>query len=205
MALLFGLMVALAAFAFFIGLHGLATQSGTVAERANLYAAPERLLGQGDRQRPLAHLFRVVERLLSGQAFFRRLELHLAQRMESDDLELVVAAITISHDAGGRLSHVLEKIADTVMERVRLQGEIRVLTTQQRLTSYLLAAMPFILAAAASLEGNSMPAQPSIAAQGDAAPCRPADPCGAGRQAPGMSQNRRWDLRPMRKGRTAAG
>lgn len=70
---------------------------------------------------------------------------NLVKRMESDDLELIVTAINISHEVGGNLSLVLEKIADTIRERIRLVGEIRVLTTQQRLTTYLLVALPMVL------------------------------------------------------------
>ncbi|MDI7276476.1 MAG: type II secretion system F family protein [Anaerolineae bacterium] len=71
---------------------------------------------------------------------------NLVKRMESGDLQLVVTAVNISHEVGGNLSLVLDKIAETIRERIRLQGEIRVLTTQQRLTSYLLVALPFVLA-----------------------------------------------------------
>jgi tight adherence protein B len=76
---------------------------------------------------------------------------NLVRRMESQDLQLVVSAVNISHEVGGNLSVVLEKIAETIRERIRLQGEIRVLTTQQRLTSYLLAGLPFVLAAILSM------------------------------------------------------
>ncbi len=70
---------------------------------------------------------------------------NLVARMETDDLQLIVTAVNISHEVGGSLSVVLEKITETLRERIRLQGEIRVLTTQQRLTSYVLAALPFVL------------------------------------------------------------
>ncbi len=76
---------------------------------------------------------------------------NLVARMETDDLQLVVTAVNISHEVGGSLSLVLEKIAETLRERVRLQGEIRVLTTQQRLTSYLLVLLPIFLAVIISL------------------------------------------------------
>jgi len=76
---------------------------------------------------------------------------NLVARMETDDLQLVVTAVNISHEVGGSLSLVLEKIAETLRERVRLQGEIRVLTTQQRLTSYLLVLLPIFLAVVISL------------------------------------------------------
>ncbi|MDI7275485.1 MAG: type II secretion system F family protein [Anaerolineae bacterium] len=70
---------------------------------------------------------------------------NLVKRVESSDLELIVTAVNVSHDVGGNLALVLEKIAETIRERIRLQGEIRVLTTQQRLTTYLLVALPVVL------------------------------------------------------------
>lgn len=76
---------------------------------------------------------------------------NLVQRMDCEDLQLVVTAVNISHEVGGNLSLVLEKIAETIRERIRIQGEIRVLTTQQRLTSYILVALPFVLGIALSL------------------------------------------------------
>ena len=76
---------------------------------------------------------------------------NLVKRMETDDLQLIVTAVNISHEVGGNLSLVLEKIVATLRERVQLLGEIRVLTTQQRLTSYLLIGMPFALGAALAL------------------------------------------------------
>ena len=76
---------------------------------------------------------------------------NLVTRMESGDLQLVVTAVNISHEVGGNLSEVLEKIAETIRERIRLEGEIRVLTTQQRLTTYLLVALPIVLGAVLSL------------------------------------------------------
>jgi len=70
---------------------------------------------------------------------------NLVRRVGSEDLQLIVTAVNINQEVGGNLSLVLDKIAETIRERIRLQGEIRVLTTQQRLTSYLLVGLPFIL------------------------------------------------------------
>ncbi len=76
---------------------------------------------------------------------------NLVKRMENDDLQLVVTAVNVSHEVGGNLSLVLEKIAETIRERIQLQGEIRVLTTQQRLTSYMLVGLPIVLGIGLSL------------------------------------------------------
>jgi tight adherence protein B len=72
---------------------------------------------------------------------------NLAARMENDDLDLVVTAIEIQYQVGGNLATMLTAVTDTIRERVRLFGEVRVLTTQQRYTGYLLSVLPFFIGA----------------------------------------------------------
>ncbi len=69
----------------------------------------------------------------------------LVERMESPDLEMVVAAIQVQNEVGGNLGDILATIAETIRERIRLKGEVRAITSMQRATGYLLAAMPFLI------------------------------------------------------------
>lgn len=66
----------------------------------------------------------------------------MADRVGSDDLYLVVTAMNVQQEVGGNLAQVLETIAETVRERIRIKREIRVLTAQQRLTGIILGALP---------------------------------------------------------------
>ena len=70
----------------------------------------------------------------------------LSERMKSDDLFLVVTAININAQVGGNLTVILEAIIDTISERIRLLGEVRVLSSYARYSSYLLSGLPFITA-----------------------------------------------------------
>jgi len=70
---------------------------------------------------------------------------NMLRRIQSDDLDMVVTAINVQHEVGGNLAEILETISDTISERVRIQGEIKVLTAQQMLSGYLLSALPFIV------------------------------------------------------------
>lgn len=72
---------------------------------------------------------------------------NLAARMENDDLELAVTAIEIQYQVGGNLATMLTAVTDTIRDRVQLFGEVRVLTTQQRYTGYLLSILPFLMGA----------------------------------------------------------
>jgi tight adherence protein B len=71
----------------------------------------------------------------------------LASRMPTEDVDILVTAITLQHQTGGNLSNVLDIVANTIRERHRVEREIKGLTAQQRFTASLLAALPFLLAA----------------------------------------------------------
>jgi tight adherence protein B len=66
----------------------------------------------------------------------------MAERVGTDDMDLVTTAVTVQYDMGGNLAQTLEVIGDTVRDRIRMKREIRVLTAQQRLTGYILAVLP---------------------------------------------------------------
>jgi tight adherence protein B len=68
--------------------------------------------------------------------------LHLVRRIRSEDLDLMVTAINVQHEVGGNLARILNTIADTIRERVKLKGEINTITSQQRMSGYILALLP---------------------------------------------------------------
>lgn len=70
---------------------------------------------------------------------------NLVARMESQDLDLVVTAIKIHSRVGGNLTTVLENISTTIRERAKLQREVRVITSMQRISSYVIGGLPFAL------------------------------------------------------------
>ncbi len=71
---------------------------------------------------------------------------HLLQRMPSEDLDLIITAVNIQREVGGNLAEILEVIGGTIRERIKLKGDIRVLTSQGRITGYLISGLPIVLA-----------------------------------------------------------
>jgi len=67
---------------------------------------------------------------------------NLQRRVRSDDLDLMTTAIAIHHTVGGNLAEILDSIAFTIRERVRIKGEIRTLTAQQRMSGYVVGFLP---------------------------------------------------------------
>jgi tight adherence protein B len=89
---------------------------------------------------------RVIREVNLGLPFDQALE-NMVRRVRSDDLELMATAISIQHQVGGNLAEILDSIAYTIRERIRIKGEIRTLTAQQRLSGYVVAGLPIGLAA----------------------------------------------------------
>jgi tight adherence protein B len=88
---------------------------------------------------------RVIREVNLGLAFEQALE-NMVRRVRSEDLELMATAISIQHQVGGNLAEILDSIAYTIRERVRIKGEIRTLTAQQRLSGYVVGFLPIALA-----------------------------------------------------------
>ena len=88
---------------------------------------------------------RVIREVNLGLPFDLALE-NMVKRVKSEDFELMATAIAIQHQVGGNLAEILDSIAFTIRERIRIKGEIRTLTAQQRLSGYVVGGLPFFLA-----------------------------------------------------------
>lgn len=94
---------------------------------------------------PMAGEFgRVVKETALGYSIGDALD-HLVDRVQDDDLALMVTAVHIQSEVGGSLAEVLEIISKTIRDRIQLKGQIRAITSQQRMTGSVLTAMPFIV------------------------------------------------------------
>jgi tight adherence protein B len=85
---------------------------------------------------------RVVQEMQIGISMEVALE-NLLRRIPSDDLDFVVTAINVQREVGGNLSEILDNISFTIRERIRIKGEVRVLTAQVRTSGTILSLIPF--------------------------------------------------------------
>jgi tight adherence protein B len=87
---------------------------------------------------------RVVQEMQIGITMEKSLE-NLLRRIPSEDLDFVVTAINVQREVGGNLSEILDTISFTIRERVRIKGEIRVMTAQVRTSGAVLSLIPVFL------------------------------------------------------------
>jgi tight adherence protein B len=67
---------------------------------------------------------------------------HLIERNPSGEIRLLAQAIAIHKQVGGNLAEVLDNLDRTIRERFTLQREIRSLTSEQRLTAWIMGLLP---------------------------------------------------------------
>lgn len=94
---------------------------------------------------PISDEFRrVVQEMQLGLPMERAMD-NLMRRIPSDDLDLVITAINVQREVGGNLAEILDTISYTIRERVRIKGEIRVLTAQVMYSGRFLSLLPVIV------------------------------------------------------------
>jgi tight adherence protein B len=91
-----------------------------------------------------AEFHRVTQEIGLGLHYEEALN-NMLRRVPSEDLDLMITAINIQGKVGGNLAEILDIIGHTIRERVRIKGEIRVLTAQQMISGYILIALPVLL------------------------------------------------------------
>ncbi len=87
---------------------------------------------------------RVVQEMQLGVPMGTALE-NLLRRIPSEDLDFMITAINVQREVGGNLAEILDTISFTIRERIRIKGEIQVLTSQVRSSAKILSMVPVLL------------------------------------------------------------
>lgn len=94
---------------------------------------------------PISDEFRrVVQEMQLGIPMDRALA-NLLRRIPSEDLDFIVTAINVQREVGGPLADILDTIAFTIRERIKIKGEIRVMVSQVSMSGKILAFVPFVV------------------------------------------------------------
>src|SRR5438270_13819761 len=70
---------------------------------------------------------------------------NMANRVGSEDLELVATSTNIARQLGGNMAEMFETIAATIRERFRLEGKIAALTSQGKLQGLIVSSLPLFV------------------------------------------------------------
>ncbi len=87
---------------------------------------------------------RVVQEVRLGLTLEQAMN-NLLTRIPSEDMDLVITAVNVQREVGGNLAEVLSIISHTIRERIRIKGEISVLTAQATISGYIISGLPIAL------------------------------------------------------------
>ena len=73
---------------------------------------------------------------------------NLFERVGHEDLPLFVTAVSIQSTTGGNLREILDGLAAVIRERGKLRRKVRAISTEGRMSAYILTAVPALLFAA---------------------------------------------------------
>ncbi len=95
---------------------------------------------------PIGSEFKIVFDEIAFGIPFKETLVHLGQRVQSFDLNFFIIALMIHHEAGGNLTELLDGLAGTMRERIKLRGKVRTLSSEGRASAWVLGFMPFFMA-----------------------------------------------------------
>ena len=100
---------------------------------------------------PIGQEFKTVFDEISFGISFKEAIGQLADRVQSNDINFFVISLMIQHETGGNLTELLDGLAKTVRERVKLRGKMRTLAAEGRASAWVLGSIPFALGGILSL------------------------------------------------------
>lgn len=96
---------------------------------------------------PIAAEFRITHDEINFGVTIHEALANLSVRVPITDMNYFVVAVLIQREAGGNLTELLDNLSKLIRERRKFHAKVRVLTTEGRMSAWLLGLLPFALAA----------------------------------------------------------
>ncbi|HYF08979.1 MAG TPA: type II secretion system F family protein [Acetobacteraceae bacterium] len=95
---------------------------------------------------PIAGEFRTVHDQINFGVSLQQALSNLSERVPSTDVRYFVVAILIQRESGGNLTEILTNLSTLIRQRAKLMAKVKVLSSEGRLSAWILGLMPFCLA-----------------------------------------------------------
>lgn len=94
---------------------------------------------------PIAGEFRLVHDEVNFGVSMQEALTHLSERIPLTDVRYFVVAVLIQRESGGNLTEILTNLSRLIRERAKLLARVRVLSSEGRMSAWILALLPFLL------------------------------------------------------------
>ena len=95
---------------------------------------------------PIAGEFRIVHDEVNFGVALQQALTNLSERVPLTDLRYFIVSVLIQRESGGNLTEVLGNLSRLIRERLKLMAKVKVLSSEGRLSAWILGIMPFALA-----------------------------------------------------------
>lgn len=95
---------------------------------------------------PIAGEFRITHDEINFGVSMQQALSNLSERVPLTDLRYFVVAVLVQREAGGNLTEVLDNLSELIRNRLKFHGKVKVLTTEGRMSGWVLCLLPFIIA-----------------------------------------------------------
>lgn len=95
---------------------------------------------------PIASEFRITHDEINFGVSMQQALANLSGRVPLTDLRYFVVAVLVQREAGGNLTEVLDNLAELIRNRLKFHAKVRVLTTEGRMSAWVLCLLPFVIA-----------------------------------------------------------
>jgi len=109
------------------------------------FASSVQMIGD-EMSDPIASEFRMVADEVNFGVSLQQALTNLSERVPLTDLRYFVVSVQIQRDSGGNLTEVLGNLSRLIRDRLKLLARVRVLSSEGRLSAWILGLMPFALA-----------------------------------------------------------
>lgn len=109
------------------------------------FSSALQMLGK-EMPEPVAGEFRIVHDEVNFGVAMPQALANLAERVPLTDLRYFVIAVQVQRESGGNLTELLGNLSRLIRERLKLLARVRVLSSEGRLSAWVLGLMPFALA-----------------------------------------------------------
>ena len=95
---------------------------------------------------PIANEFRITNDEINFGVSMQQALTNLSERVPITDVRYFVVAVLVQREAGGNLTEVLDNLSKLIRNRLKFHAKIRVLTSEGRMSAWLLGCLPFAMA-----------------------------------------------------------
>jgi tight adherence protein B len=95
---------------------------------------------------PIAREFRITHDEINFGVSIQQALANLGARVPITDVGYFVVAVLVQREAGGNLSEILDNLSKLIRDRLKFYGKVRVLSTEGRMSAWVLCLLPFALA-----------------------------------------------------------